>query len=367
MLEHEGWTQWLCRLLTGALTTGRVPGERAKSATVLLPKRLQPAGWHETRPITLSSVILKTLAQLLQLRTGSTLRQPSSIQFAIRGRQSAEMTLALLKLVRTAEEWHLPLLLVKLDVRQAFDRISQRKIADMLYQRGAREHPWETALWIDMVRAREIALQVAGAEVLVRQSNGVRQGSPDSPTLFSLVNEEAAVQAMKATQPTGDPDGSTNGSTPLQPGPIPATALLFMDDAWILALSWRQLQSRLDGFVDSLREIDLELGPAKTQVLAAPEAPRGFVTLQGQRIDPVPQGHTVSALGTPIGFRTPQNAPVREACAKARARRRSGPRRESCCRTPRSRSGTACSRRRSKLPPCGTLAALRCNAKVSNS
>ena len=71
-----------------------------------------------------------------------------------------------------------------------------------------------------MIRAREIHLHTGGEEVLIRQSNGVRQGSPDSPTLFSLVNEEAAVAALREAQPPGEAPGTTQGKDSLQnPGP----------------------------------------------------------------------------------------------------------------------------------------------------
>ena len=103
LLEHEDWAWWLSRLFTGALETGSVPGEWTSSATVLLPKKPQPSVWQQTRPITLSAVVLKTLAQHLQLRAGGALRGPSSIQFSVSGRQSAEMTVAIMKMLRCAE------------------------------------------------------------------------------------------------------------------------------------------------------------------------------------------------------------------------------------------------------------------------
>ena len=62
----------------------------------------------------------------------------------------------------------------------------------------------------------------------------------------------------------------TTGATNLTPGPIPAAMLLFMDDAWVLALQWEQLQSRVANLMDELDKVGLALGPAKTQVLAAP-------------------------------------------------------------------------------------------------
>ena len=85
LLAREPWGTWLSAQFTRVLAAGRLPPTWAESLTVLLPRLPQPGGWKDTRPITLSSVMLKILAQILQHRLGTGLRQPSRIQYAIRG------------------------------------------------------------------------------------------------------------------------------------------------------------------------------------------------------------------------------------------------------------------------------------------
>jgi hypothetical protein len=91
-----------------------------------------------------------------------------------------------------------------------------------------------------------------------------------------------------------------------------------MDDAWVLALRWEDLQTRVTALVDALADVGLALGPAKTQILAAPAAPAGGIRMYGELVKPEPVGTVVSALGTGVGFRIPVNTPMREACARAR-------------------------------------------------
>ena len=167
-----------------------------------------------------------------------------------------------------------------------------------------------------MIFAQELHIHVSGRQLRVKQSNGVRQGSPDSPTLFALLNEAVAVGGLRE-------DGErehflTTGDFSLDPGPIPAALLLFMDDAWVIALDWPKLQTRVNALVRGLGRVGLALGPAKTQVLSAPAAPPGALKLHGETIRPVPGGTTISALGTGVGFKIPSNTPQREACARAR-------------------------------------------------
>ncbi|CAE7237853.1 unnamed protein product, partial [Symbiodinium necroappetens] len=69
-------------MLSDALYTGTLPAAVEKGLTVLLPKEVQPKGWGETRPITLSSTVLKAIAQLLLRRCAYTLQPLNTLQWA---------------------------------------------------------------------------------------------------------------------------------------------------------------------------------------------------------------------------------------------------------------------------------------------
>ena len=58
----------------------RVPAYCRDSVTILLAKITLPTRWRETRPITLSSALLKTAAQLLLQRCRRLLLDEFSVQ-----------------------------------------------------------------------------------------------------------------------------------------------------------------------------------------------------------------------------------------------------------------------------------------------
>ena len=73
MMGDDSWKQRMQYLLNDFLYRGALPPQVAAGVTVLLPKTPgSPAGWGDTRPITLSSAVLKWFAQLLLLRGAPT-------------------------------------------------------------------------------------------------------------------------------------------------------------------------------------------------------------------------------------------------------------------------------------------------------
>ena len=56
----------------------------------------------ETRPITLSSVLLKTFSQLLLRRVGDIIQTPARLQWCRRGRQGIELIMILRRIARIA-------------------------------------------------------------------------------------------------------------------------------------------------------------------------------------------------------------------------------------------------------------------------
>ena len=80
--QHPVWECRLREMLSDALYTGTLPAAVEKGLTVLLPKETQPRGWGETRPITLSSTVLKAIAQLLLRRCAYTLAPLNALQWA---------------------------------------------------------------------------------------------------------------------------------------------------------------------------------------------------------------------------------------------------------------------------------------------
>ena len=74
LLAHPVWGEGLLYVLNDLLYTANIPNSIDRGITVLLPKVPTPLEWGETRPITLSSTLLKWAAQLLMGRGGHQIR-----------------------------------------------------------------------------------------------------------------------------------------------------------------------------------------------------------------------------------------------------------------------------------------------------
>ena len=117
----------------------------------------------DTRPITLSSAILKWFAQLLLLRGGNRVQEGAPLQWAAKGKQTPELLVVLRRRVvrQRVSTW-----LVKLDVRKAFDSVWQESMGDMVAAKlgGLRTGgggmadgmPWEARAWLGLLEAREV-------------------------------------------------------------------------------------------------------------------------------------------------------------------------------------------------------------------
>ena len=105
------------------LYTAKIPGSIEQGIAALLAKTETPTDWNDTRPITLSSALLKTFPQLLIGRVAHLVQGDSRLQWARRSRQGVELMLVFRRLCGVAHDWGLLMILAKLDMRKAFDSI----------------------------------------------------------------------------------------------------------------------------------------------------------------------------------------------------------------------------------------------------
>ena len=136
---------------------------------MLLPKTAgPPQAWGDTRPITLSSAILKWFAQLLLVRGGHQLQEGDIYQWARRGRQGTELLVILRRVRRMARDWGVPVWVVKLDIRKAFDSVWQESMGDLVARRvGRLLQGWgtgaggrEARAWLGLLEARELLISM---------------------------------------------------------------------------------------------------------------------------------------------------------------------------------------------------------------
>ena len=118
LMNDERWGCRLAHMMSDFLYKGELPEEVLKGMTILLPKTIEdPASWGDTRPITLSSSILKWFAQLLLKRCGDKIQRDAPYQWASKGKQAPELLVVLRRVVRLAKDFGTPTWIIKLDVK----------------------------------------------------------------------------------------------------------------------------------------------------------------------------------------------------------------------------------------------------------
>ena len=215
--QDDRWRSLLLYVFNDMLYTAAIPSCIEKGITVLLAKTTVPGDWSDTRPIALSSTLLRSFSQLIIGRASHLLQGDSRLQWSRKSRQGVELILTLRRLCRVAHDWGLPMFLAKLDIRKAFDSIFQEAMAEQIEEDVSINGgmPWEARAWISLVHANEMEIVFREEHFKLPQSNGVRQGSPDSPIAFGRIVakdlEKSLAEAKHAKPTSGEPPPEDGG------------------------------------------------------------------------------------------------------------------------------------------------------------
>ncbi|CAE7709541.1 unnamed protein product, partial [Symbiodinium necroappetens] len=310
ILEHDDkWRGTLLYVLNDMLYTAAIPPNVVRGITVLLAKTGNPDDWSDTRPITLSSALLKTFSQLLIGRVSHLVQQPSRLQWARRSRQGVELILILRRVCRVARDWGIPMYIAKLDIRKAFDSIYQEALAEQIESDVgiAGDRPWEARAWTHLIHADEINVYFRGEEFRIPQTNGVRQGAPDSPIAFGRV---LAVELERAVQ-------QAEGHRPRQGDPPPEFAGAFMDDSYIWSTKKDHLQAMLTRLGTNLPPKGLDIHPLKTEIIDNQEGGVEF-EVGGRKVLSKGPDHVIRTLGSPVSFSSHPSTIIAEMQARGR-------------------------------------------------
>ncbi|CAE7364098.1 pol [Symbiodinium sp. CCMP2592] len=298
LLANPQWGGTITYVLNDMLYTARIPEEIDRGVTVLLPKVPSPLEWGETRPITLSSTLLKLAAQLLLARGGECVRGGATLQWARRGRQGVELIATIRRVTQMARDWGVPTWLVKLDIRKAFDSVWQHSMSELVASRiggvpssrcpvpeEGGDQPWEALLWLSILETR--SLNVAGAPI---------------PLISSALSKAA---------PPQKPDDQGGPSPPRAGGS-------FLDDTYLWSQDRHHLQCLINNLESELAEDGLHIHPTKTAILHSHPQGGGTFQISNTTVACQPHKTVISTLGSPITFGE-QTAPIiAEMCRRGR-------------------------------------------------
>ncbi|CAE7549785.1 jockey\pol [Symbiodinium natans] len=294
ILKDDAWGAFVLEELNEFLKLGFTTSDLYSTSTFMLAKKREPREWGDLRPITLSSALLKLLSQLTLKRVTHLLGTANDLQWAAPSKQPLELALGLGRMLRLCREWKQEAFLVKIDVRKAFDSVKLPRLLRLIRRKLA-GRPKEGRLLTEMVCHLGINVEFLDQHIPIRQSNGVKQGAPESPVLFAALIAELADEV--ATEfgmalPHEEPGWE-----------LPFNLAAFADDMYLWHFCLRRLQELLTMVENKAAENGLQFQGDKTSVLTSVEDDARTLTIGGKQVKFLPPGSLVRVLGTQQGFK----------------------------------------------------------------
>lgn len=270
-----------------------IPKAFRHSRTVLIPKVQKPVQPSQYRPISITSILLRTFTGILAGRSQEYCRiNPCQRAFQpVDG--CAENIMILDNIISRAKDGEHPLAMALIDVAKAFDTVSHDTIMRAYRRLGAPTPVVETVESMYLEATTEIR-----RDTHVRLRRGVRQGDPLSPFLFNAVIDEVVDEALKE-----ECDKDYGGTLP----PI----LAFADDLVVLARTPAMLRDRLERVEVQMNAAGLRINGAKCNSLTIGwdgRNHRSFVNAKeryemgGEVMRALGPADTVKYLGVEVGY-----------------------------------------------------------------
>lgn len=240
------------------LFTGHVPSQILECRTTLIPKSGDPKDVGNWRPITVSSLILRTFNKIIAKRLSDI-----SIHCAQKGFRSVDGCLAntflLQTIIKERRQKAQPYSIITLDLKKAFDSVSVHTIPRALRRVGV--HEKTIKLINNMYSASTTVISCGGQSTIpIPMSKGLKQGDPLSPPVFNLAMDEALC------------DVDLDFGVLLEDCKIAVIA--YADDLVVVGPSFHETQCTLDRIQQFLIDRGLEVNIKKCTALCVERVPK---------------------------------------------------------------------------------------------
>ncbi|CAE7333491.1 unnamed protein product [Symbiodinium sp. KB8] len=294
--SHDDLQHGLLHLINHIVRTQELPASWETSFLALLAKCPEPLVPGDLRPICVSSAFHKLTSRLVCARALPKLRRGSHISCCGRGRQSADLVGTISRLRDVTKEWQEPLLLCKLDVAGAFDRVDRLRIAKLLISRlSGGDLACELRYLLAQLHTHTLLGRVpGGGEVKLRPNIGIKQGAPESAELFGLV-VDALLSDLVHCRRWGDLGC---------PFPeVDLSLLFYQDDVFLVETDMVRLAKRIRAVDRCLSTAGLKLAAKKTKIVSNCHY-KGCrkVKIAEHLFQVAPLGESVRVLGVPFSL-----------------------------------------------------------------
>ena len=212
-------------------------------------------------------------------------------QLAAKHRQAVDFIFSARRVLQLCKEWGSSAVLLKTDIKKAFDVVNRRSLAKRLVGWLGSDYPKEAVIFLKLLQTNTMSFALPWQCFQLRCCRGVRQGSTESPGLFSKLLDCVPCETAAKVPARLFPDS-------------PDEAVGFMDDI----LAWQgtvpQMQVYANHLVKGLGAEGMQLQPAKCQLLCIGDTKGNSINLGGVELKAMDQGQCLSIMNTPVSLHT---------------------------------------------------------------
>ena len=250
------------RIFNLFMWTGRLPDYLCTSRTVLIPKKKCANEPGQFRPITVSSVIVRTFHKILANRL-KVIKLDSRQRAFISADGCAENTILLDMALKYHQKKSKKLFVAILDMAKAFDSVTFPALLKTMSTKGIPRQMYEYIM-NTYHRSSTVIQHGDWTSQKISPTCGVKQGDPLSPMLFNFVVDEMLKKI--------NPDIGINLDG------MKISILAFADDLVLMASSKIGLQTMIDQVAEYLTKVGLEANACKCATIAIQTIPRAKQT-----------------------------------------------------------------------------------------